>query len=218
MERLLQKIGRNNIVACFVMVTAGIVCLLLSGNGLVTYMRGATQLPEGIHLVDYEGEYVSYTVKYPLEAYVEESSRGESGEVQEVDHLGYIVWDGNYDDYICVKVPASKKDEMEYLLERAWDYLTGESSEEVSGSLDVSGTIEHMTEEELGFYKETLEYMFGEGYAEGITEAYYIDDGRMDKEKVGYILFLSIATACCMLFGIGILLYGVRRNRAQAQT
>lgn len=159
------------------------------GPGLLDMAKGATVLTEDKELKDMVGEYVTWTVNYPLGEYVETMTTTKVNGVSTGTKKSYSSWmviDEEREIILSVKVPAKRYDEMDRqsdLFYRAWDQGT-----EVTGDgVTVTGTLEVLNGDELRYFKQMADYA---GLAVD-SVVYHIGDDVIHGEKKINILGMT---------------------------
>ncbi|MDE5865944.1 MAG: hypothetical protein K2H31_05020 [Lachnospiraceae bacterium] len=165
------------------------------GPGVLDMVKGATELTEEKDLEDMVGEYVTWTVKYPLGEYMETMTTTKVNGVStgtKKSNSSWIVIDEEREILMSVEVQAKRYDEIDrqsdlfYQAENETD-MTGEG-------VTVTGTLEVLSGEELGYFREAAKSV-------GLpidSVVYHIGDGVIRGEKMVNTLGM---------FGIGLVLF-----------
>lgn len=165
------------------------------GPGVLDMVKGATELTEEKDLEDMVGEYVTWTVKYPLGEYMETMTTTKVNGVStgtKKSNSSWIVIDDEREILMSVEVQAKRYDEIDrqsdlfYQAENETD-MTGEG-------VTVTGTLEVLSGEELGYFREAAKSV-------GLpidSVVYHIGDGVIRGEKMVNTLGM---------FGLGLVLF-----------
>ena len=129
------------------------------GPGVLDMVKGATELTEEKDLEDMVGEYVTWTVKYPLGEYMETMTTTKVNGVStgtKKSNSSWIVIDEEREILMSVEVPAKRYDEID----RQSDlFYRAESENDMTGEgVIVTGTLEILSGEELRYFKEAANY------------------------------------------------------------
>ena len=168
------------------------------GPGVLDMVKGATELTEEKDLNDMVGEYVTWTVKYPLGEYMETMTTTKVNGVStgtKKSNSSWIVIDEEREILMSVEVPAKRYDEID----RQSDlFYQAESENDMTGEgVIVTGTLEILSGEELRYFKEAANYA-------GLpidSVVYHIGDDVIRGEKkvntlgmfgIGLVLFIII--------------------------
>ena len=168
------------------------------GPGVLDMVKGATELTEEKDLNDMVGEYVTWTVKYPLGEYMETMTTTKVNGVStgtKKSNSSWIVIDEEREILMSVEVPAKRYDEID----RQSDlFYQAESENDMTGEgVTVTGTLEILSGEELRYFKEAANYA-------GLpidSVVYHIGDDVIRGEKkvntlgmfgIGLVLFIII--------------------------
>lgn len=188
----------NNLWIILVLLVISGFMFFKMGPGLLDMAKGATVLTGDKELKDMVGEYVTWTVNYPLGEYMETMTTTKVNGVSTGTKKSQSSWmvimviDEEREILLSVEVPAKRYDEMERQSDRF--YQAWKNGTELTGEgVTVTGTLEVLKGEKLKYFKQMADY------AELPVDSmvYHIGDGVIRGEKKMNTLGI---------FGIGVLL------------
>lgn len=199
LNEMKKRANKSYITVAIVLAIAAVILLAITKFGFVKLLQGPTPL-NGASLASMEGEYITVEVKYPLEIYEEDYEENTDTHQKRTTDYGYVVFDPDSEEFYGVILGKARSDEMEKAMEQAYAYLTYESDEDVKDSIIVTGTVKKMDSQSLGFFNQTMAYVFND--YDNVSSAWYIDDDTVNGEDIFFVVIFSAIAAGCIIFMI----------------
>lgn len=162
---MLRKLRMGQIkseIGLFLICAAmGIFMIYHTGLSCITALMGAKPLPAEAELSDMVGKYVSWEVQYPVDEYMETTKTTKVNGVStgtKTDRSSWLALDENRGICLSVEIPYKRYDEMVDQAEAFYDALE-QNKELPTTGVKVSGTLEILEGEDLGYYNSLARQM-----------------------------------------------------------
>lgn len=173
------------------------------GPGLVDLVKGAKPVDAESELSELQGKYVSWTVKYPVDEYMETTKTTKINGVStgtKKHRSSWLVIDEDRGICLSIEVPVKRFDEMTAQADRFYQALEQGADMPETG-MPVTGSLEVLSGEELRYFKQTANSM--DLPVEDVV--YHIRDGSVHGETKINIYGISAIGAFFLLVALFIL-------------
>ena len=184
--------------------------LFHTGPGLIDLAKGATVITGETKLDNLVGEYVTWTVEYPVEEYMETTKTTKINGIStgtKKSNSSWLVLDDDRGICLSVEVPVKRYEEMDRQADLFYQAL--EQDTEMTGEgLTVAGTLEVLSGEELRYFEQMADYV---GFpAEDVV--YHIGDDVIRGESKWTILGISAIGVVMLLIVIFIIIKTMKNS------
>ena len=181
----------------------GIFMLCNTGASCITALMGAKPLPAEAEFSDLVGQYVSIEVQYPVDEYMETTKTTKVNGVSTVtktDRSSWLALDEDQEICFSVEIPYKRYDEMVDQANAFYDALEQDKELPTTG-VKVSGTLEILDGEDLGYYNSLARQMD----LDSDETVYHISDGMIHGEKLSNVYGITGLGSIFVLFTLFIL-------------
>lgn len=198
LDLIKKRVFRKTITRIIIAIAIGVVSLFVSNFAVLDLIKGPIKLGAEMKYEDYEGKYVTYDARCVLSEYVRVESQNTETKKSTLTDIGYFVFDEDNGVFLGIKLDSVNEKDMDDLMDDSLNYFSGYSTEEPKG-ITVTGTLRKLTGEELGYYNETVEYLFSE-FPEYIPFAipFTIEDNTV-AGIANHLVYISIAVTIISL-------------------
>lgn len=147
----------NGLWVLLLLLAIGGGLLYKEAPGLIELVKGPTTLTEEMQLEDMVGEYVSWTVSYPVDDYLETMQTSKITGLSK-NRSYWLVIDEERDVCLSVEVPVERYEEIDGQAELFYQAMEQET-EMPEGGVVIAGTLEVLEGEELRYFKESARYV-----------------------------------------------------------
>lgn len=212
LETLKKKAKKSHIIQAAIGLVIGIVLLGITKFAIFNVITGAKKLDITADPATFEGKYVTIDADFVLTDYIEHTTtttRKSGSRTTRTDGHSYIAFQAIDDPaaesdtwyFYSIYEKKGDADAMNALMDKAWDYLTGESSS-VPDSLKVTGTWSKMESQMERYYRETLAEM---GIEEGEYDVFYfyqVDTGKIGGFDVTVFWVMNVIALLLLLWAV----------------
>ena len=197
---------------CFdVFVKGLIICILITiyynymcflyQTDIPSVVGKAIEISAGSDLSQYENQKVSCRFDYVMDCIFKFYRKEDPN--KEIYTYGYIALDENMKNPVCVFVPPYKNNIMISLQDKTWGIDPTKKGLNHIKSVKVEGFVRKLKDEHLQNYIKEMNSIYGDGYADNVTEVYYIDDENVARGKKSiYIQWGFLFVYCGTLAGV----------------
>lgn len=206
------RMGQISDVLWLLLILLGMSGFMLfnMGSGLIDLVKGPTVLTGETRLENVEGEYVSWTVNYPIEEYMETTKTTKINGVStgtKKSRSSWLVIDEARGICLSVEVGVKRYEEMDRLADLFYQALEQETEMDGEG-ITIAGTLEVLEGEELRYFKQMADYV---GLPVGDV-VYHIGDEVIRGESKMNILGISFIGVFLLLIAAFILIKTLKNS------
>lgn len=192
------------------LLAVGGALLFHAASGLVWLVKGPAALTGEMQLEDMAGEYVSWTVYYPVEEYMETTQTTKVNGVSawtRKNRSSWLVIDEERAVCLSVEVPEKRLEDMDGQADLFYQAMEQETEMPEKG-VAIAGTLETLEGEELEYFKQAAD---DAGLPAGDV-VYHIGDGVIKGETKTNILGFAVLGAFFFLLFILILVKTLKKS------
>lgn len=158
-ELLRKKVLKRTIIRMIIALVIIVAYLTYFGNALIGVLTGPVKITEGINLEEYEGKVVTFDANCVLSEYIRFEETNSRTYEKKLTDIGYLAFDEENSKFFGIQLGAKNETQMNFLMDKSIDYFIGDT-EDIPAGIQVTGTLDKLTGEELRHFNNTIDYLF----------------------------------------------------------